>query len=607
MGSGRTILEALALLDRRERLVYVVACLAQSLLALLDLLAIFLIGVLTAQAFSSNQGTESGFRVPGLATIDWFSGGAALWLAVIAGALLVTKSLSSLFLSRRIYTFIANRQATVARDLARRLLRQPLLQIQKRASQETVFALSGGVLAATVGILGSTSVLVAEASLTILLLGGLFAVDAALAILTIVLFGSMALILHHFLGRWSFALGARGAAADIAGTSTLQHVLRAYREVTVSGRRSEFAERFGQHRFEAARVQADYFVLSQISKYTFEIGLVLGGAGVVAVTSLASSTTEGLAKLAVFLLVAMRTFPSLLRIQGTLSAIRNSSGLAAPTFELLRELQSDDLETPLTVGYVGAPTLHTPASPFVPSIKLDGVSLRYPGARQDALSNVTFEVPVGTSLALVGPSGAGKTSVVDVLLGVIKPTAGTVLISGSDPESAISMWPGSISYVPQDVAILTGTVRENVALGWPSGEVSDDQVWACLTQVGLATYFAQQRTGLDTAVGEHGMQLSGGQRQRLGLARALYSRPRLLVLDEATSALDAETELQITNTLNSLAGNATLVIVAHRLSTVRNSDAIAYIRGGKLVDRGTFYELRQRVPEFDSQAQLMGL
>jgi len=223
------------------------------------------------------------------------------------------------------------------------------------------------------------------------------------------------------------------------------------------------------------------------------------------------------------------------------------------------------------------------------------------------LDKVSLSIQPGQSVAFVGSTGAGKSTLADVILGAVFPDLGEVFISGRAPISTVREWPGAIAYVPQDLAILSGTVRENVALGISTEDIDDALVWEALQRAELADFLGENRSGIDTVVGENGVQLSGGQRQRLGIARALYSRPRLLVLDEATSALDAETERIITHTLESLAGEVTLIIIAHRLATVRNCDQVFYLREGELVSSGSFEQVRAAVPDFDKQAQLLGL
>ncbi len=233
--------------------------------------------------------------------------------------------------------------------------------------------------------------------------------------------------------------------------------------------------------------------------------------------------------------------------------------------------------------------------------------LTYPTSDVPALVDVSFSVPAGASLALVGPSGAGKSTLADVLMGVLEPDAGTVALGGVSPMEAISGSPGSIAYVPQTVFLADTTIRSNVGLGLPPEQIDDELVWKALARAQLDDMVRGLPTQLDTEIGEGGTRLSGGQRQRLGLARALYTDPVLLVLDEATSALDTETEHAVTEVLRALDGDVTVVVVAHRLSTVLNSSVVLYLEAGRLVSSGTFNEVRAAVPRLNRQAELSGL
>ena len=213
----------------------------------------------------------------------------------------------------------------------------------------------------------------------------------------------------------------------------------------------------------------------------------------------------------------------------------------------------------------------------------------------------------GTAYIITGESGAGKTTLVDALLGVLEPDLGKISISGYKPLEAIAKWPGAISYLPQDILISNGTIRENVTLGYPSEIVSDELVWNALKLAKLDVFVSGLPKGLHTYVGDRGTQISGGQRQRLGIARAMLTMPKLLVLDEATSALDGETELGITEAISDLHGKVSIIMIAHRLSTIRNADVVYYMDKGLVITKGSFDEVRKLVPDFDHQAELMGL
>jgi ABC-type multidrug transport system fused ATPase/permease subunit len=338
-----------------------------------------------------------------------------------------------------------------------------------------------------------------------------------------------------------------------------------------------------------------------VSKYIIEVSLIVGALSVGAVQLVLFDSTQAVATFAIFLAAGTRMAPAVLRVQQASLNIRSSLGAAKPTLELIDQLG----EVPLIENVDDS--LDLVHDGFQPDINVSNVCFSYSNNARPAISDIDFRIPKGTSVAFVGPSGAGKTTIIDTLLGVLNPDEGNVLISGLPPLLTFSKWPGAISYVPQDVVIAAGTIRENVALGYPLEVATDELVIAALKVAHLEQFVMDLPQGLDTQVGERGTKLSGGQRQRLGIARAMFTCPHLVVLDEATSSLDGETEAGISAAINSLRGSITVVLIAHRLSTVRSVDRIIYLAGGRILASGTFEEVRNKVPDFDRQARLMGL
>jgi len=297
--------------------------------------------------------------------------------------------------------------------------------------------------------------------------------------------------------------------------------------------------------------------------------------------------------------------PAVLRIQQSVLTFRTSLGMAQPTLDLIYELRFvDKIEKSIEMKPI---SFSTDYEGFLPNIVIQNLTVNYPGKIAPAISDLNMMINPGTVVAIVGSSGAGKSTLVDCMLGILKPTRGAVLISGFDSLEAMSRWPGAIGYVPQEVFISGGSILENVALGFDLSEISRDQVLLCLSKVQLLNFVDSLPNGIDTSLGDFGSKMSGGQRQRLGIARALYTNPKLLILDEATSAMDGQTESEISKAIQNLKGGVTLVLVAHRLSTVRDADEVHFLQDGSLRMSGSFDEVRAAVPDFDHQAKLMGL
>jgi ABC-type multidrug transport system fused ATPase/permease subunit len=242
---------------------------------------------------------------------------------------------------------------------------------------------------------------------------------------------------------------------------------------------------------------------------------------------------------------------------------------------------------------------------FEASLELKNVNFKYPGANINFITDISLQIFPGEIIAFVGPSGAGKTTLIDLSLGILKPDSGEILISGVLPINAIEKWPGAIAYVPQDVQVIGGSIKDNIAMGFSENEQLNSLIKNAIKIAQLENMLIDKNSGLDLNVGERGNNLSGGQRQRLGIARALYTKPNLIALDEATSSLDGQTEDDVSQAIFALKGKVTVLLIAHRLSTVKRADKIVYMESGKILAVGTFDEVRNKIPNFDKQAKLM--
>lgn len=610
------IQRSLRLLNRRDRRLLVVATLIQVSTSVLDLAGLLLIGAVAGLSMAVLTGTSPPESVDVL-TSHFLPQGtslgvAAVWLGAIAAVILTIKSFTSMWLTRRVLRFLARRQAMVSGRLIEALLSKPLLQLQMRSSQQTAFALTGGVNNAIIVVLGQGSVAVSEAALLIVVAVGLVAVDPLLTLFAFVFFAVIGMVLHRILSGWAVRLGEQFTNLDIESYASIQEAVLTYRELTVSGRRAAYVDKVQQLRWRAAAVTSDMQFIGLVPKYAFEVALVVGASLLAISQFLAKDATAAVAVIAVYLAAGSRVVPSLLRMQGAVLSVRSAGASATPTYELAGEVlndvstQSSSECRPIDFSELTARIRHGYPD-FESRVDVVDVKLTYPGTDSPAIAGISVHVPQGGSLALVGSTGAGKSTLADVILGVLAPSTGHVSIGGLSPADAIAKWPGAISYVPQAIALTNGTVSENVALGLPEADIDEELVWEALDRAHLSDFLRKSREGLETRIGEGGVMLSGGQRQRLGIARALYTRPRLLVLDEATSALDAETEQAIAGTLRSLEGSVTTVTIAHRLATVRHCDIMMYLDSGRVQAIGTFEEIRAQSSQFDAQARLLGL
>jgi ABC-type multidrug transport system fused ATPase/permease subunit len=343
--------------------------------------------------------------------------------------------------------------------------------------------------------------------------------------------------------------------------------------------------------------------LAQLPRYVIDTALILGIVVVAVGQSNADSISVAASSTAFFLTAALRVLPTIAPIQGSINGIKNCRGLTERVHAFSKVVE---METPGRRKYLENLKINKSTNSKF-AISVENLSFKYSQNDKPAISDITFQINSGSTLAIIGSSGSGKTTLADCLLGLLEPTSGKVEIDKTSPEIYRSVNSGSISYVSQDVALIDGSIRENVAFALPQTEINEAKIYQALKRAHIDEFVKNLPQGLETVVGERGTRLSGGQRQRIGIARALYSNPKILVLDEATSALDAETEAVITGMLKELHGEVTIISIAHRLSTVMHSDLVLFLRDGKLAGSGKFEDLVKQHPDLAHQAELLGI
>ena len=595
---------SLNILSSRDRLLLGVVVLINLVLALFDLIGILLIGAVGSLSVRSLGATGTGDRVSEILKILGIENqdveGQIVSLGIIAAIFLISKTIFSLFLVRRVTFFMARRAAVISERLVQQYFSVPVSKINQISAQSSIYALTSGVSILMVGVFATSVSFISDIVLLLVLGIGLFLVDPFMALFSVSVFGVTALFLNNRLNSRMRSLGEKQGRLEIESSQRIYEAITSYLELLVRNSRGNYAKKISELRYEIADSGAILNFNTNLSKYILELMLVASALVLAFYQFSVNSAFGAIAVITVFLAASTRITPAILRLQQGFLRIRSSLAQAKPTMHLINDLKDVDRKD---CAYTRLSRIH---KDFEPRIEISNLSLSYDG-KTDVLNNINLRIDVGEFVAIVGSSGAGKTSLMNSILGALDLKEGKVKISGLSPIDCFSRWPGAVAYVPQEVSIIEGTIRENLGLGYEGSEVPDEYCWESLAAVQLDSYVEKMSSKLDTPVSDRGTSLSGGQRQRLGIARALITRPKLLLLDEATSALDGVTEFEISESIKNMKGNITLVVIAHRLSTIKNASRIFYLADGEIKGMGDFNSLKESSSEFANQAKMMGL
>jgi ABC-type multidrug transport system fused ATPase/permease subunit len=594
------------LLDRIEKKKVILITIVQTFLTFLDLFGVVIVGALGALSVQGIESHQAGNKVNTLLKLFMiqnmpFQSQIAI-LGVSAAFVLIIKTGISMHITRKVFYFFGNKSAKISSDLISKILSLGLVELRKRNSQEILYISSTGVKNIMIGVLATTLNVIADISILVVISISLFFVDPGIALAAVSLFSLAGISLHFLLQVRAKTIGVEEYKLTVRSNQKILEVLNSYRESVVRNRREFYSREIRKQRIGLGNLTAELNFQPFVSKYVIESALVIGSLGLAGYEFGTKNAVYAVSILAVFMAASSRIAPAALRIQQSILVIKNSSGSSLGTLQLIRELSNIQGEASnKDLDY----SFRYPE--FAPKVEISNASFRYSKEEPFFLREINLEIPAGSSIAIVGPSGAGKSTLIDLILGILEPETGTIEISGVTPSMASKIWPGSISYVPQEITLIEGSVRENVGQGFPLEVATDELVWNVLKMAQLEEAISLLPGKLESNVGEAGAKFSGGQRQRLGIARALFTSPKLLVMDESTSALDGQTELELGRALSQLAGNVTTIVVAHRLSTVRSANIVVYLEQGKIIAVGSFEEVRNQVPNFDKQAKLMGL
>jgi ABC-type multidrug transport system fused ATPase/permease subunit len=587
MSMFASIRAAFALLNQKLRRQAILSVLASIVMAMLESLSLVLVYPLVVSLAGGDQKTSAiSALFPPFLMSGMESGGTLLLVGIILAALTLKLVLQIVILWWQ-NGFIQRGAAELSSEVLAVYMRAPLVWLTSKNSSElqrNVYHSSSQIFN---NIVLSTLTIITEVATIAGVTLVLVAVDVGILAVALSILVVAGAIYIKVCNPMLVDIGRRHEKRLGEAIKDLNQALAVTKESRVLGRERYFVERYHKSRLDLADVMRRSATFSAIPRLYFEFSLLI----VIFSSVIWSIQTHGaqvsIAVLGVFVAAAFRILPSISRILHMVQQMR--MGLSA-----LDTIRSSRLLPQIDLGDTG-----TVAGRFE-SIEVSGVSVRYPESQAAALDNVSLDINHGDCIGLVGVSGAGKSTLVDVMLGLIPPTSGRVEVDKIDIGGTPTRWHGVAGYVPQTIYLLDDSIRANIALGIRSSKIDDARVWKCLESAQLSSFVQQLPEGLATNVGERGARISGGQRQRIGIARALYHDPQLLVLDEGTSALDNTTEAQLGNTIKALKRNKTILIIAHRLSTVRHCDRIVYMSHGRIVDQGSFQDLAQRQAEFAS-------
>ena len=387
---------------------------------------------------------------------------------------------------------------------------------------------------------------------------------------------AMAVMVLLFLKKLRRILAGFGDDRRKYNANILQCMQQAFggiKEIKIANRESYFEGEFIKQNGLYTYVIKQNSFLSSVPKPIMEALCIVGlmGAIIVEISITSTNPAEFVGTLAVFAASAFYLLPSANKMAEYLASIIHNGVVIHKIGEEYGKIRDMDLEQTKEQNY-------SPVS-LEKEIRVEDLTFSYPDAEEPVLSHVNVTIPKNKSVAFIGPSGAGKTTMVDLILGVLKPQEGKITVDGRNISESYRGWHDKIGYIPQTIYMLDDTIRNNIAFG-KGEDVRDEDIWEALRQAQLDEFVSSLEDGLDTMIGEAGVGLSGGQRQRIGIARALYRKPEVLVLDEATSALDTETEAAVMEAIDGLQGTLTMLIIAHRLSTIKNCDMVYHVENG---------------------------
>jgi len=596
------LLEILNLLPTGDKRKIISLGILQFIVSLLDLVGILLIGIVTSLGLSAisalpvPESLDFIFEMPLIGGLPLEK--LIIWLSLISAALLMGKTMASALIMRKVVGFLARREAIISTKYIENISKNsPKWQLEKSPQYISGVAIEGANSAVTL-TLGQLVSFIVEILSLLLIFVGISTFDFTITVPSLIFFAITGSLSLKFLSRRTRIAGREEFFLGISSRDLIKNIVTGSRELYLSNKQESMNSRFANQRirnYEAVRTRA---MAALIPKYVSEITLILGGLLIASYQFAIKDARGAIMGLVIFVGLSSRVLPSLLRIQGAILQIRGSSEAAKSFLIEFREATDSFVASGPTK--LNSDSGKVKSFDFSSRIILHDAIAKHSHESDFRIGAINLEIQEGEFFAIAGPSGSGKTTLADLMLGIIIPESGEVTIGGIPPSEAIRKWPNKIRYVPQDVHLIPGTILENVM--WPDlqSALSDSKLQELFDVAELSPWLRTLEEGWNTEINSLGNNLSGGQKQRIGIARALYSSPSILFLDESTSSLDVQTEQEIVNNILVNMRNITRVVIAHRISTIRSADRIAYLENGLVASIGTYDELKEQISGFGS-------
>ena len=501
-----------------------------------------------------------------------------LILVLVIMAVYILKNLYAIYMSVVQGIFLARNRINTSAKLLDCYMQKPYSFHLQHNSAEVIRSINHDVSGAY-EIVSSIMSLITQGLITTLLIIYLILVDPMLTVSIVAGLGAYSLAYFLFVRKRLASAGEESRRLSVRMYKAIYQAVGGIKEVKVMGRERFFVDAYANNGNDFVSIRRRYVILSGVPKRLVEILCIGGVLGLVAIRIATKQDLSAIVgSLSAFAVAAIKLIPSVNGINSTINGI----SYRMPSLNGVCELIDDNWGADIGKARLDSSNRSRSTASKRADIRVEHVSFRYPEAERPVLNDVDLTIRAGSSVGIVGVTGAGKTTLVDVILGLLEPQQGKILYDGQDIRNDYADWQSRIGYIPQNIYLIDDSIRTNVALGVYEDQIDDARVWKALDDAQLGDFVRGLKNGLDTAIGELGVRISGGQRQRIGIARALYNDPDILFLDEATAALDTATERAVMDSVNALSRKKTCIIIAHRLSTIENCDEIYEVKDGKL-------------------------